>query len=1208
MVSNALYSVINLDISQMDYSDDEETTKTAHHNITVELKEIACSPIPNICSYGIKHFQELIDTKRYNRDEYMENINKSIIGHEYTNEEFEDIVEKLEASRGYTKQGIVDHLKKIEKHHGYNKSQMTKILEKLNEADQYAILHYATTFNNVPFCQIIIENYGCHVNLIGWDGETPLHIAARLTDINKPNQTIDSSILLYLLNQSKVNKDIRDSEGRTPLHLAIMYNCYENAKYLISSGVKCDIGDIQGAIPLHYACRFHPNIDLIRLFLNEPKLFECETKDKKRPIDIAAEYGNLDILKHFFEIEELRIINRNDIKKGTATLINAAVRHREDEVLSFLKRQYQHILHPHLNTLHFACRQLHGHKMVSHLINKHSIMYQDKYTGSSPLMIAIQHRQIECVKELLSHKECTQNVIDLVSYITLRTAFHFCAEANEKEITKLLCQAHYMTKILVLAVDILGDTPLHICAKVGNAFMIKILLDYIKQISSSMNIISYSSTSSNIKNLNNNNRIPLKLLSDKHSDINRQISTNEYIYTILNKKNKNKHTPLHVAIYNGNLNVIKEILKYSHQSVVNACDGQKRTSLHMAAEKGHADILRILLEHDGDAHACDINDWTPLHDASRCSIHQDDNKERTECIEILVNYGKANINALNIRRETPLHIACEYGSKKLIKRLRKFGADLFATNVQGYNCLEVAIVQQNEDVVKYLLDDENGFDLMRNAQIHEKPSSWRSLFGKRYKVDTPMRKLIRKMPKMALYMLNKCSMTVGQSGTSVFKMILVFELLEDQYTVKDWEEGNFGVHKESIESLSTLYTSNKVDLVRNHPLFMMESCEVPDLMSHPVSSYLIKEKFHKFGIFIFGLFVLLYLIYLSLFTTIILRTKDPSIYYNQTNISNFDNSLCFNVSQILNKNLLDISGRKTTIDFILKYFFYIIIWLHILKNILIIIEIIQISFIKTWANWSEMIAVILSFLFIYDKTYQMNLTFRCPYQWQYGAISLLFSWICLLHYIQFIPIIGIYVSVLWVICKKFMKFLIVLIILISGFSFTFYMIFNNFNEFNNVGLSYLKTALMLTGEMTYEDQMYNNDTIAYYKLGHFIYLIFAVLMSILVTNLLIGLAVGDIPPLMKQAKDERNKLFFELVANFEILRYHLSSLFLWYYKSNNDTINYTFQDLNQKTKFQQLTYWLSKFLLGSTNKNNELISNAYDHIKQQTLILRNLRK
>ncbi|CAF0756395.1 unnamed protein product [Adineta steineri] len=138
-----------------------------------QIFEIACSPIPtNICSHGIEHFRKLTEKK---------------------NEELEDIVEKLEASRGYDSERIKKRLEKIGQHHGYNKSQMTKMLEKLNEADLYAILHYATIFNNVAFCKIIIEDYGCYVNLVGWDGETPLHIAARLTDINKPDQTVSKT-------------------------------------------------------------------------------------------------------------------------------------------------------------------------------------------------------------------------------------------------------------------------------------------------------------------------------------------------------------------------------------------------------------------------------------------------------------------------------------------------------------------------------------------------------------------------------------------------------------------------------------------------------------------------------------------------------------------------------------------------------------------------------------------------------------------------------------------------------------------------------------------------------------------------------------------------------------------------------------------------------------------------------------------------------
>jgi hypothetical protein len=88
-------------------------------------------------------------------------VNKVTKGHNFSSEVLEDIVEKLEASRGYSEHDVKEFLKTIEEHHGYDKSQMTKMLEKLNETDHYAILHYATVFNNVPFCRIVIETYGC---------------------------------------------------------------------------------------------------------------------------------------------------------------------------------------------------------------------------------------------------------------------------------------------------------------------------------------------------------------------------------------------------------------------------------------------------------------------------------------------------------------------------------------------------------------------------------------------------------------------------------------------------------------------------------------------------------------------------------------------------------------------------------------------------------------------------------------------------------------------------------------------------------------------------------------------------------------------------------------------------------------------------------------------------------------------------------------
>ncbi|CAF4366089.1 unnamed protein product, partial [Adineta steineri] len=104
-----------------------------------------------------------------------------------------------------------------------------------------------------------------------------------------------------------------------------------------------------------------------------------------------------------------------------------------------------------------------------------------------------------------------------------------------------------------------------------------------------------------------------------------------------------------------------------------------------------------------------------------------------------------------------------------------------------------------------------------------------------------MRKLIRKMPSMALLVLDKCSMIVHTKGMAVHKNIFVYEFLDDQFTVNKWNRDS-----SEDEKHGTLYTSNTVDLVMKHPLFLMAQYEAHDLMSHPLSNYLVKLKFQKF--------------------------------------------------------------------------------------------------------------------------------------------------------------------------------------------------------------------------------------------------------------------------------------------------------------------------------------------------------------------------
>ncbi len=100
--------------------------------------------------------------------------------------------------------------------------------------------------------------------------------------------------------------------------------------------------------------------------------------------------------------------------------------------------------------------------------------------------------------------------------------------------------------------------------------------------------------------------------------------------------------------------------------------------------------------------------------------------------------------------------------------------------------------------------------------------------------------------------------------------------------------------------------------------------------------------------------------------------------------------------------------------------------------------------------------------------------------------------------------------------------------------------------------------------------------------------------------------MGDIPPLMEQASDERNRLFFELVADFEIFRYQMASFLCC--STSNDAMSYSFQDLNSKTIYEQVEDQILKFFSGSSKKNDQSDANTEDQLEQQTVMIKGLKK
>lgn len=95
---------------------------------------------------------------------------------------------------------------------------------------------------------------------------------------------------------------------------------------------------------------------------------------------------------------------------------------------------------------------------------------------------------------------------------------------------------------------------------------------------------------------------------------------------------------------------------------------------------------------------------------------------------------------------------------------------------------------------------------------------------------------------------------------------------------------------------------------------------------------------------------------------------------------------------------------------------------------------------------------------------------------------------------------------------NFATFLLAYSCLLIAFGLAFSVLFSNYAAFR-LPASLVKTVIMMSGELEYEDIFYNNCTnseIHYPVTAHAMFLIFVLLVTVILTNLLVGLAVSDI--------------------------------------------------------------------------------------------------
>ncbi|XP_072386530.1 transient receptor potential channel pyrexia-like isoform X2 [Diabrotica undecimpunctata] len=164
------------------------------------------------------------------------------------------------------------------------------------------------------------------------------------------------------------------------------------------------------------------------------------------------------------------------------------------------------------------------------------------------------------------------------------------------------------------------------------------------------------------------------------------------------------------------------------------------------------------------------------------------------------------------------------------------------------------------------------------------------------------------------------------------------------------------------------------------------------------------------------------------------------------------------------------------------------------------------------------------------------------------SISILMAWIELMLLIGRLPSLGYYALMFSAVLQNVVKVLLAYVCLLVGFTLSFSVQFHNFPQFSDPWRALVKTTVMMMGEFEYGD-MFAEDEDSPKILpatSRFIFLIFVILTSIVLMNLMVGVAVSDIQELHRRGRAKKLEKQAEFLHQLEkvISSKHLNSEYM----------------------------------------------------------------
>lgn len=317
--------------------------------------------------------------------------------------------------------------------------------------------------------KLLLENFA-NPNFQDLDGRTPLHHAIHSPDafvfeegyktqyVKRQAaikvETIQSIIALLLQEGAEI--DTQDFDARTALHYAVIsdYHPVEKVKLLLENGASPDIEDDEGNTPLQRSILYNGHDCAIADIIIEDLASKSLRIDSKNRSGQTALYQAID--------------------SGLETAIRSLLENGADPNTEI---SGETVLHQVYGTTVARCN------IYQLLLDAGADIETLDLTGTTILRRAVSENNNTLVKFLLENG-ANVNQQDKggqdVPYFALRNSVEFLygrktPDPNYEKIAKILLKGRERSQID--AVDNLGNTALHLAAKLGFAKVVKLLLD-----------------------------------------------------------------------------------------------------------------------------------------------------------------------------------------------------------------------------------------------------------------------------------------------------------------------------------------------------------------------------------------------------------------------------------------------------------------------------------------------------------------------------------------------------------------------------------------------------------------------------------------------------------------------------------------------------------------------------------------------------------